>query len=87
MKAGVCHKAHEVIDAIEHDFQRNLQVELVCHLDPVPIQNKQYRQLREKVRQIVETIDPELRMHDFRIHEKQFAFDLVIPKQKKLHRS
>lgn len=75
-------QAHEVIDAIEHDFQRNLQVELVCHLDPVPIQNKQYRQLREKVRQIVETIDPELRMHDFRIHEKQFAFDLVIPKQR-----
>ena len=31
-------QAHEVIDAIEHDFQRNLQVELVCHLDPVPIQ-------------------------------------------------
>ena len=76
-------QAHEVIDAIEHDFQRNLHVELVCHLDPVPIQNEEYRQLREQVRQIIEQIDPELRMHDFRIHAQQFTFDLVIPKQRK----
>jgi cation diffusion facilitator family transporter len=75
-------QAHEVIDEIEQDFQKNLHVELVCHPDPVPIQSKWYRQLREQVRQIIEEIDSELRMHDFRVQKNQLDFDLVIPKQR-----
>ncbi len=60
-------QAHQVIDQIEHDFFTQLQVELVCHLDPVPIHDPLYRQLRQAVKRLLRMIDPQLRMHDFRV--------------------
>lgn len=72
-------QAHQVIDQIEHDFFKQLQVELVCHLDPVPIHDPQYRQLRKATKLFVRMIDPQLRMHDFRISGQNIYLDLVIP--------
>lgn len=72
-------EAHEVIDAIEQDFRQSLKVDLVCHLDPVPIQDQQYRHLKKEVSKIIRFVDPQLRMHDFQVKGDLLAFDLVIP--------
>ena len=72
-------EAHEVIDAIEQDFRQSLKVDLVCHLDPVPIQDQQYRYLKKEVSKIIRFVDPQLRMHDFQVKGDLLAFDLVIP--------
>nr|WP_312499163.1 cation diffusion facilitator family transporter [Enterococcus sp.] len=74
-------QAHQVIDQIEHDFFTQLQVELVCHLDPVPIHDPHYRQLRQAVKRLLRMIDPQLRMHDFRVSGEKIYFDLVIPNE------
>lgn len=74
-------QAHQVIDQIEHDFFTQLQVELVCHLDPVPIHDPLYRQLRQAVKRLLRMIDPQLRMHDFRVSGEKIYFDLVIPNE------
>lgn len=74
-------QAHQVIDQIEHDFFTQLQVELVCHLDPVPIHDPHYRQLRQAVKRLLRMIDPQLRMHDFRVSGGKIYFDLVIPNE------
>ncbi len=75
-------QAHEVIDAIEKDFYHHLQVELVCHLDPVTIHDAHYLQLSLEFHDLVKAIDPQLKIHDFRIqNEKTLQFDLVVPEK------
>jgi cation diffusion facilitator family transporter len=73
-------KAHHIIDEIEKDFHNKLDVELVCHLDPVNIRDANYIAIFHRMRSIVLQIDEKLRMHDFRLKSEQILqFDLVIP--------
>ncbi|OTN76497.1 hypothetical protein A5886_001574 [Enterococcus sp. 8G7_MSG3316] len=74
-------QAHQVIDQIEHDFYKQLRVELVCHLDPVPIHDAHYRRLKKTTKKVVRQVDPQLRMHDFRVTDQTIYFDLVIPNE------
>lgn len=74
--------AHDIIDRIEKDFHQKLDVELVCHLDPVAVQDPNFLKKREYLREILNDIDPALRMHDFRIEgEDQLSFDVVVPQK------
>ncbi|EOT29319.1 cation diffusion facilitator family transporter [Enterococcus saccharolyticus subsp. saccharolyticus ATCC 43076] len=73
-------KAHYIIDEIEKDFREAIDVELVCHLDPVNIRDANYIAIFHRMRSMVLQIDKELRMHDFRVKSEQtLQFDLVIP--------
>ena len=72
-------KAHQVIDRIEQDFQHELGISLVCHLDPVAIEDMRYLTISHTVRSIIFQIDPRLRIHDFRVKQQQMQFDLVVP--------
>lgn len=77
--------AHQIIDRIEKDFERELKVELVCHLDPIDINNSYYLKVQEQLNQLLKTIDPALKMHDMRIKENMvLQFDLVIPEKMKI---
>lgn len=77
-------QAHETIDAIERDFRQNLDVELVCHLDPVPIHNQTYNRIAHLLKEIILNIDQRLVFHDFRIEgpsENTLHFELAVPKE------
>lgn len=75
-------QAHDVINHIEKDFCNQLDVELVCHLDPVALQNDAYQKQRALVEAIVINVAPGLTMHDFRILSPQrMSFDVVVPKK------
>ena len=71
--------AHEIIDDIERTFKEQLDVELVCHLDPVPINDAAHNRLRQLIKEELHEIDDHLRMHDLRLERNRIAFDLVIP--------
>ncbi|MDN5810901.1 MAG: cation diffusion facilitator family transporter, partial [Tetragenococcus koreensis] len=72
--------AHQIIDMIEKDFQKNLDVDLVCHLDPVAIHDTQYLQVNEELTNILADLGEGLKMHDLRIKgNNTLQFDLVIP--------
>ncbi len=52
---------------IEKDFKENLEVELVCHLDPVAIHDDQYLKINQELNNILADLNQGLKMHDLRI--------------------
>lgn len=80
----VCIEAsHEIIDRIERDAKKELNILLVIHMDPVEMRDEEVLELRDKTSHIVHALDPELHFHDFRVlkenEQKNLIFDLVVP--------
>ena len=75
--------SHEIIDKIERDVKKDLNILLVIHMDPVEMRNEEVLSLREKTSRIVHALDPELNFHDFRVlkenEQRNLIFDLVVP--------
>ncbi len=75
--------SHAIIDKIEEDILADMKVFLVIHMDPVEIDNETVKIYKNMVKSIVNTIDSELEVHDFRIVEDKgqvnLIFDLVVP--------
>lgn len=76
-------EAHEVIDQIERDVLREMNIFLVIHMDPIEIADEIVNQTRSKVAKIVRSIDEYATIHDFRMvngeHQINLIFDLVVP--------
>lgn len=75
--------SHDIIDNIEHDFMNEKAICLVIHMDPIDIANEKTIALKEKVTQIVASIDENLHFHDFRVvhgeTHSNILFDIVVP--------
>ncbi len=74
--------SHDIIDDIERDVLRELNVHLVIHYDPVDVEDQQWQSLRLAVEQIAFRIDPRLSVHDFRLLREEklrLVFDLDVP--------
>ena len=75
--------SHEIIDRIERDAKKELNILLVIHMDPVEMRDEEVLELRDKTSHIVHALDPELHFHDFRVlkenEQKNLLFDLVVP--------
>ena len=75
--------SHEIIDRIERDAKKELNILLVIHMDPVEMRDEELLELRDKTSHIVHALDPELHFHDFRVlkenEQKNLIFDLVVP--------
>ena len=75
--------SHEIIDRIERDAKKELNILLVIHMDPVEMRDEEVLELRDKTSHIVHALDPELYFHDFRVlkenEQKNLIFDLVVP--------
>lgn len=74
---------HNIIDNIERDFTEHFQIQLVIHYDPLVTDDQELTQMRELVSKEVQSIDPRLSIHDFRMvrgpQHTNLIFDLVIP--------
>ncbi|MCM1259570.1 MAG: cation diffusion facilitator family transporter [Prevotella sp.] len=75
--------SHDVIDNIERDFKSDLNINLTIHLDPVDVNNPETIRLKELIHQLLESIDPTISMHDFRVvhgtTHTNLLFDVAIP--------
>ena len=75
--------SNEIIDKIERDVKKDLNILLVIHMDPVEMRDEEVLSLREKTSRIVHALDPKLNFHDFRVlkenEQRNLIFDLVIP--------
>ena len=58
-------EAHELIDRIERDAAKKLNLFLVIHMDPVEVRNEEVVALREEVQRLLKEIDPGCSIHDF----------------------
>lgn len=74
---------HDIIDDIEWDALRELNVNLVIHHDPIPVGDSEWNEMRELAERIIAEIHPSLSMHDFRMvqgtRQRHLAFDLELP--------
>lgn len=75
--------SHEIIDRIERDVAKQLDIFLVIHMDPIIVNDERIVVIRNAIEGIVEAIDSKLNIHDFRIVDGQeqinIIFDLVVP--------
>ena len=68
---------------IEKDFSTEMNIHMVIHIDPVVTGDERLDQVKEVVEGILENIDPDLSMHDFRaVFGKQHSkliFEVTVP--------
>ena len=74
---------HEIIDHLECDALRELNVHLVIHHDPVPVNDAEWGRLRALVEQAARGLDERLSVHSFRLVRgrgmPRLVFDLELP--------
>ena len=77
--------SHEIIDRVEREVSKQLNITLVIHMDPVETQDKKVLEVKAKVERVIKTLDPKLNFHDFRMVSGEthtnIIFDLVIPRE------
>ena len=75
--------SHEIIDNIERDFLRDMNLHLIIHYDPISTKDELLFEMREYIALRVKEIDSKITIHDLRIVrgiERNIAvFDLVLP--------
>ncbi len=78
---------HDIMDWIERDFKKDLNIHIVVHLDPTILDSPEINELKEMVNDIICEIDRELTFHDFRVvvgeENKNVLFDVVVPPEYK----
>lgn len=76
-------KAHDLIDNIEWEFQKEDQLPVIIHYDPIVTKNTETAQLRNYLADMVRVYDDRLTIHDLRIvpgdTHTNVLFDLVLP--------
>jgi cation diffusion facilitator family transporter len=75
--------SHDIIDNIERDFMKDLNIHLVIHLDPIVTDDATVNHLRDFVQQLVTDIHDDLSIHDFRVVQgtthHNLIFDISVP--------
>ena len=76
-------ESHDIIDNIERDFHDNDNIHLVIHYDPIQTGDRAVGTLRTWMEGQLQTISPQLSMHDFRTvrgpTHTNLIFDVVVP--------
>ena len=79
--------SHELADTIERDCIKNLNVNLVCHLDPINVKDPEIAMLTNIINTLLNDEYPFASIHDLRIvkavNYTNVIFDLVLPFDKK----
>lgn len=75
--------SHDIIDNIERDFLKDMNIHMVIHLDPVVTDDDRTNELKKKVQDLLRDISPRLSMHDFRVvwgaTHSNLIFDVLVP--------
>lgn len=78
-------QSHDVIDDIERAVAEEYGVHLVLHYDPIDSDDNAVTAHRRLMKELIETVDPRLTLHDFRMVKgpghTNLIFDVVVPPQ------
>lgn len=79
---------HEQIDHIEHELQEKLNCSATIHMDPIVTDDKEILEMKEKVEEMVQSLDENFSMHDFRMAKgptrTNLIFDVEVPRKTSL---
>lgn len=74
---------HDAIDLAEKTLNEKFNCMSTIHMDPVAVDDEKTQMLRQKVSELVKTIDESFTIHDFRMVEgpshTNLIFDVVVP--------
>ena len=78
-------KAHDEIDKIEQDMYEKFNCIITIHMDPIVIDNEEINTMKKLTEEIVQDINGEFSIHDFRMTDGgeriNLIFDLVLPRE------
>ncbi len=76
-------EVHDVVDSIEQEVMRTLNLPITIHMDPVLPIDAPGQEVKQSITQFLEEHHPPLTMHDFRIvpgkRVIKLIFDVVVP--------
>ena len=79
---------HDVIDNIENELRETLGCEATIHMDPIVTDDKEVLEMKEKVEEMVQSLDENFSMHDFRMVKgptrTNLIFDVEVPRKTSL---
>lgn len=74
---------HDIIDNIENDIKRDMDIDLTIHYDPLMVNNDRVNELKTITVDIVSKIRNDITIHDFRVVDgpmhTNLIFDVVVP--------
>lgn len=73
---------HDILDSIEDSAQKELGMNLVIHADPIALDDREYRELSQKMTGLLEKLDSRLSFHDLHLHrqnENTAELDIAVP--------
>jgi cation diffusion facilitator family transporter len=77
--------SHDIIDRLERETLKELNVNLVVHMDPVVVNDERIDALRKQVGALLHAVSPQITMHDFRVvweeEHTNLTFDINVPFQ------
>lgn len=78
-------ESHEMIDIIENDVFKELNIHTVLHMDPIVLNDPELESIKNDIRSIIKSYNFKLGFHDFRIIKgptfTNVIFDLVVPEK------
>lgn len=76
-------KSHMIIDEIEESIKKDLNIDIVIHIDPVDVDCEKRNKYFNLTQDVIKEIDIDLKIHDFRVVRQKkkdlIVFDLVVP--------
>ncbi|MCI6812180.1 MAG: cation diffusion facilitator family transporter [Lachnospiraceae bacterium] len=82
---------HDMIDRLEQALNKQLHCEAVIHMDPIVTEDPDVRLWKDRIHDILLSIDASLHMHDFRMVKgnthTNIIFDMVLPHNYKLSKT
>lgn len=82
---------HDMIDRLEQALNKQLHCEAVIHMDPIVTEDPDVRLWKDRIHDILLSIDTSLHMHDFRMVKgnthTNIIFDMVLPHNYKLSKT
>ncbi|MCI5584097.1 MAG: cation diffusion facilitator family transporter [Lachnospiraceae bacterium] len=89
--AGNILEIHDMIDRLEQTLNKQLNCEAVIHMDPVVTQDPDIDLWKDRIHDILFSIDSSLHMHDFRMVKgnthTNIIFDMVLPHNYKMDKA
>lgn len=77
-------KSHDMVDNIERDFLKELNIHLIVHMDPIITKDESVNNLRHWLAKEVKKVHEELTIHDLRVvpgeTHTNVIFDCVVPR-------
>lgn len=76
--------SHDMVDNIERDFLKELNIHLIVHMDPIVTKDESVKNLRHWLSLEVKKVHPDLTVHDVRVvpgtTHTNVIFDCVVPR-------